>query len=186
LKNLSNFENGSEGPKREQFAHRNIDAGVDKGTAPALCGARSGGHAKALVLLQNLGIFPLFGKTARALLAPIKGVYHGRVRFMPSHSLESTPIDELWSLYEQLTSTLARRIADEKAKLEERLRKLGHSDGAIGDNQARRPYPKVLPKYQNPRNPGERWSGRGKKPRWVRAQLRAGKKLEHLRIADLH
>jgi DNA-binding protein H-NS len=102
---------------------------------------------------------------------------------MASRYLKSTPTDELWSLYEQVTSALARRTASEKAKLEERLRRLGHSDRAIGDNRTRRPYPKVLPKYQNPRNPGERWSGRGKQPHWVRAQLKAGKKLEHLRIA---
>jgi len=102
---------------------------------------------------------------------------------MASRYLKSTPTDELWSLYEQVTSALARRTANEKAKLEERLRRLGHSHSAIGDNRTRRPYPKVLPKYQNPRNPTERWSGRGKQPHWVRAQLKAGKKLEHLRIA---
>jgi DNA-binding protein H-NS len=102
---------------------------------------------------------------------------------MAIRSLKSTPIDELWSLYEQVISALARRTAEEIAKLEERLRRLGHSDGAIGENRTRRPYPKVLPKYQNPRNPGERWSGRGKQPHWVRAQLKSGKKLEHLRIA---
>jgi len=51
---------------------------------------------------------------------------------MAIRSLKSTPIDELWSLYEQVISALARRTAEEKAKLEERLRRLGHSDGAIG------------------------------------------------------
>jgi DNA-binding protein H-NS len=77
-------------------------------------------------------------------------------------------------------SALHRRIPEEKAKLEERLRRLQHLDGAVS---SRRPYPKVLPKYQNPRNPAERWSGRGKQPRWVRAQLEAGKGLEHFLIA---
>ena len=109
---------------------------------------------------------------------------------MDNESLKSISIDELWSLHEQVASTLVRRIAEEKAKLEERLRRLAYADGAIGLderatslNRRRRPYPKVLPKYQNPRNPAERWSGRGKQPHWVRAQLRAGKKLEHLLIA---
>jgi DNA-binding protein H-NS len=110
---------------------------------------------------------------------------------METASLKSASIDELWSLHGQVTSTLVRRIAKEKAKLEERLRTLKYADGVISPdrsdtislNRARRPYPKVLPKYQNPRNPAERWSGRGKQPRWVRAQLKAGKKLEHLLIA---
>ena len=102
---------------------------------------------------------------------------------MKKNVFESMPIEELWSLHEQVTSTLVRRIAEEKAKLEERLRRLGYSGGAIGragsgaisPNRTRRPYPKVLPKYQNPRNPAERWSGRGKQPRWVRAVQRLAK-----------
>jgi DNA-binding protein H-NS len=105
---------------------------------------------------------------------------------MENDSLKSISIDELWSLHEQVTSALVRRIAEEKAKLEERLRRLDgaiRNDSAISSNRGRRPYPKVLPKYQNPRNPAERWSGRGKQPHWVRAQLKAGKKLEHFLIA---
>jgi DNA-binding protein H-NS len=104
--------------------------------------------------------------------------------------LKSASTDELWNLYEQVISTLARRIPEEKAKLEARLRKLqkplgavSFEDSDVSRRRTRRPYPKVLPKYQNPRNPTERWSGRGKQPHWVRAQLKSGKKLEHLRIA---
>ncbi len=100
---------------------------------------------------------------------------------MESSALNAMSTDELWDLYEQVMSTLTRKMADEKLKLEERLRRL-NSDNAISRDRPRRPYPKVLPKYQNPRNPTEKWSGRGKQPRWVRAQLRAGKKLDHLLI----
>ena len=96
---------------------------------------------------------------------------------------KSVSIEELWSLHQQVTSTLVHRIAQEKAKLEERLRRLEYSGIAVSPNRTRRPYPKVLPKYQNPRNPAERWSGRGKQPRWVRAELKAGKRLEHFLIA---
>src|SRR5581483_9613087 len=97
--------------------------------------------------------------------------------------------DELWSLHERVTSTLTRRIAQEKATLEERLRKLENSrlesfGNAISPHRPRRPYPKVLPKYQNPKNPAEKWSGRGKQPHWVQAQLKAGKKLERFLIPD--
>ncbi|MGL3107834.1 H-NS histone family protein [Bradyrhizobium sp. BR 1432] len=40
----------------------------------------------------------------------------------------------------------------------------------------------MLPKYRNPKDPSETWSGRGKQPRWLKAQLRAGKKLTDLLI----
>jgi DNA-binding protein H-NS len=102
---------------------------------------------------------------------------------MDRKALESMSSDELWTLYEQLSSTLADRIAVEKAKLEGRLRKLQATRNAIHLDRVRRPYPKVLPKYQNPKNPAETWSGRGKQPRWVQAQLEAGERLEYLLIA---
>jgi len=97
-------------------------------------------------------------------------------------ALKSMSVDELWHLHEELTSILARKIAEQKAKLEERLRFLENSSSAIGPKRPRRAYPRVLPKYQNPKNPAEKWSGRGKQPHWVQAQLRAGKKLDHFLI----
>jgi DNA-binding protein H-NS len=102
---------------------------------------------------------------------------------MEGDAFKSMSTDELWRLHEQVTLTLARRTAEEKAKLEERLRRLENANSAIGSNRRRRAYRKVLPKYQNPTNTAETWSGRGKQPHWVQAQLRAGKKLEHFLIA---
>ena len=92
-------------------------------------------------------------------------------------TFNSMSIDELWHLHEELTSTLACKIAEQKAKLEERLRFLQNST-----KSPRRAYPRVLPKYRNPNNPAEKWSGRGKQPHWLQAQLRAGKKLDHFLI----
>ena len=98
---------------------------------------------------------------------------------MRRNDLKSMSLDELWNLHEEIVAELTDRIANEKARLEERLRRI---EG--GDNVARlrRPYPKVLPKYRNPNDPTETWSGRGKQPRWLVAQLRAGKKLDDFRI----
>lgn len=89
---------------------------------------------------------------------------------------------ELWDLYDKVTTLLSRRMAAEKAKLEERLRKIEGPRESAKTNRQRRPYPPVLPKYRNPKNPAETWSGRGKQPRWLKAQLRAGKKLDDLLI----
>ncbi|MGA7296054.1 MAG: H-NS histone family protein [Rhodanobacteraceae bacterium] len=41
---------------------------------------------------------------------------------------------------------------------------------------------KVPPKYQNPSDPGQTWSGRGKRPRWFNAALKSGKKEKDLLI----
>jgi DNA-binding protein H-NS len=37
---------------------------------------------------------------------------------------------------------------------------------------------KVAPKYRNPADPTQTWAGRGQPPRWLAAELSAGKKLE--------
>src|ERR1700745_4345691 len=92
------------------------------------------------------------------------GGYEGRHK-MENNNFGSMALDELWSLHEQVTATLVRKIAAEKAKLEDRLRRLATPVNAISPHRPRRPYPKVLPKYQNPKNPAEKWSGRGKQPR---------------------
>jgi DNA-binding protein H-NS len=107
-----------------------------------------------------------------------------RVSRMKRHDLQSMSVDELWSVHELVDSVLARKISDEKARLDQRLRKLGRKapDSPERVSRARRPYPQVIPKYRNPRQPAETWAGRGKQPRWLTAQLRSGKKLEDFRI----
>ena len=41
---------------------------------------------------------------------------------------------------------------------------------------------KVAPKYRNPANPKETWTGRGKQPRWLAALTKKGKKVEDFLI----
>lgn len=41
---------------------------------------------------------------------------------------------------------------------------------------------KVAPKYRNPANKNETWTGRGKQPLWLAAQIKKGKKIEEFLI----
>ena len=41
---------------------------------------------------------------------------------------------------------------------------------------------KATPKYRNPKDAAQTWSGRGKHPGWVKEALAGGKKLEDLAI----
>jgi DNA-binding protein H-NS len=89
--------------------------------------------------------------------------------------------EELWILHEELRGVLATKLDAEKQELERRLAQL------TGRHEtARRPYPKVHPKYRNPERPSETWSGRGKQPRWVDAHLKSGKKVDDLLISRTH
>ena len=100
--------------------------------------------------------------------------------------LESMSIDKVWALHEKITSTLAKRITAEKARLEKRLSQLKQVSNADGKSvgHARRPYPRVFPKYKNPERPSETWAGRGRQPRWVTEMIDAGKSLDDFRIPD--
>ena len=91
-------------------------------------------------------------------------------------------VDELWELHELVVAELSQKMAAERTVLEDRLRKLGSTVTSVDLKRERRPYPKVLPKYRNPENRSETWAGRGKQPRWLRVQLRAGNKLDDFLI----
>jgi DNA-binding protein H-NS len=95
--------------------------------------------------------------------------------------LATMSVDELWSLRGEIRSVLSSKMDAEKRELERRLVQL--TGRAENKPKARRPYPKVRPKYRNPERPFETWSGRGKQPRWVSAQLGSGKKVDELLIS---
>jgi DNA-binding protein H-NS len=96
--------------------------------------------------------------------------------------IKAMSVDELWSLHEELIDELSRKIKTERAILEERLNQLRLTPVKGSSKRGRRPYPKVVPKYRNPKNPVETWAGRGKQPRWLTAQLRAGKRIDDFLI----
>jgi DNA-binding protein H-NS len=50
-------------------------------------------------------------------------------------------------------------------------RRAGTSEGGVG-----------APRYRNPENPDQTWSGRGRRPRWVHDAEAAGRSLDDLRI----
>jgi DNA-binding protein H-NS len=99
---------------------------------------------------------------------------------MKPNEITSMSVDDLWSLREKLDSVLSKKLSEEKERLNRRIRQLERGDASHAN--ARRPYPRVLPKYRNPDRPSQTWAGRGKKPRWIVAQLRSGKRLDDFRI----
>jgi DNA-binding protein H-NS len=108
-------------------------------------------------------------------------------------NLDAMSIDEMWQLHEEISQLLTVRLASEKRELEKRLAQLryekempsaeladGQSENVAGE---RRKYPRVFPKYQNPNEPSETWSGRGKQPRWLASALKTGRKIEEFVIS---
>ena len=122
---------------------------------------------------------------------------------MNRNDFKSMSTDELWVLHEEIAARLAAALTAEKSVLENRLRRLqrgietqhatddakssdakssGAKSSGAKSSTERRPYPPVVPKYRNPDRPSETWAGRGKKPRWLAAQLKSGKRIDDFRI----
>ena len=104
-------------------------------------------------------------------------------------NLDGMSVGELWRLHEELSQVLSVRLTSEKREIEKRLAQLrrekemrqSESDTRNAPRE-RRKYPRVFPKYRNPDEPSETWSGRGKQPRWLTAALKTGHKIEEFVI----
>lgn len=95
--------------------------------------------------------------------------------------LERMGVDALWGLHLEVSELLSKKLEAKRKLLEDRIKQLGQKLPEM-ISEGRRPYPPVLPKFRNPEQPSETWAGRGKKPRWLTKQLRAGRKMEDFRI----
>ena len=105
--------------------------------------------------------------------------------------LDAMSVDEMWRLHEQIGQVLSVRLTSEKRELEKRLAQLRResevhsaSTEALDVPRERRKYPRVYPKYRNPDEPSETWSGRGKQPRWLVAALKTGHRIEEFMISN--
>lgn len=110
----------------------------------------------------------------------------------PKIDLSALSIEELENLRTQIEKALERRRSESLeqafAKLEETAAKLGIDKAQLasryagGVRQRRSSAKPVERKYRNPADPSQTWTGRGRKPVWVRSHLEAGGKIEELRI----
>lgn len=107
-------------------------------------------------------------------------------------NLDALSVDELWQLHEELSKVLSVRLRSEKRELERRLSQL-RREKLVDDpsdvmrsqeSVPKRKYPGVFPKYRNPTEPTETWSGRGKQPRWLTTAIANGHAIEEFVITE--
>lgn len=93
----------------------------------------------------------------------------------------------------QLQNAVAVAIASQekkarkeaKATIEKTAREMGFSIGELFGGDAAKGSGKQqasAPKYADPADPSRTWTGRGRKPNWVKAYLEEGKSLDDLAI----
>ena len=101
-------------------------------------------------------------------------------------NLEALSLKELKELYGQVGKAIAsyegRKKQEAILALEEKARSLGFTLGELVAAAPVRKRKPARPKYANPADKNETWTGRGRKPRWVDAALKSGKSLDDLLI----
>jgi DNA-binding protein H-NS len=107
---------------------------------------------------------------------------------MRAQNFGSLSFDELVSMRLRIDEILINRVESERERLISQLNQLkkiqiAEIPPSAVPTRTKRFYPKVIPKYMNPYNKLEVWSGRGVRPKWVVAALKDGKSLEDLKIA---
>ena len=88
----------------------------------------------------------------------------------------------------QLRDDVGRFLNRKAGELQKQLAALGSDYAEVGRiaiygrRKSSHKGKKVTPKYRNPQNRSETWAGRGAMPRWMAAEIKAGKKPEDFLI----
>lgn len=101
-------------------------------------------------------------------------------------SMNRTQLDDLITRARERQEELEK---EKIARLREKFNQLAQAEGltiedVVGRTRTRsaRKTGKVKPKYRNPADSEQTWSGRGKRPRWFVAALDAGRTPESMLI----
>ena len=102
---------------------------------------------------------------------------------------ENLSLDELLEAQKQLQEKLQAEKHNAIAEIAERMKLMGIS---IADIQgffnhtkpvsSSKPNSSSKPKYRNPDNPDETWTGKGKPPNWFKTAIKKGKEKESMLI----
>ena len=92
---------------------------------------------------------------------------------------------QLAELLQRVEATMAERKAEEAREVKAQLQALAEKSGfTVGELFGKRGGKRgaAVVKYRNPKNLEETWSGRGRKPNWLVAELKKGAKIESFSV----
>lgn len=100
--------------------------------------------------------------------------------------LNNLSLKELKDLQSKVAKAIAsfeeRQKKEALAKLEEKAREMGFSLAELTGGASKTKRSVSAPKYANPANPSDTWTGRGRKPKWMVEAMAAGKSPEEFLI----
>jgi len=106
-----------------------------------------------------------------------------------SDNFHHLPLHELAELVQKAEKALAEKKKSERKNVIAQIKELADSIGVtvtVHESGVKtvssRKGSKVAPKYRNPSNSDQTWTGRGVTPRWLREFINKGRKLEDFLI----
>jgi len=104
--------------------------------------------------------------------------------------LKSLNYNQLGDLIEKAKARQQELVKEKASRLREKINAMVKAEGfgldevlgRAGSRASKARGTKVKPKYRNPADASQTWTGRGKRPRWFNAALAAGKKEKDLLI----
>jgi DNA-binding protein H-NS len=101
-------------------------------------------------------------------------------------NLKTMSFDELIDLRHSVEEVLSAKALTARRELEAKLAELDNlTPSTNGSGKKRRGVlagTKVAPKYRNPKDKSQTWSGRGRTPLWLQAMLKQGHKIDEFAI----
>ena len=105
---------------------------------------------------------------------------------MKSIDLSSLSLAELIKIEKKLPRAIVKARKSEKVALRKKMEAIAAESGFalhdLFDGNNNKTKRIVKPKYKNPDNIEETWTGRGRKPRWVQSHLSNGGSLDDVTI----
>lgn len=104
---------------------------------------------------------------------------------MADIDLNTMTKDELVKLRKDVDRAIAgydeKQRSEALAKLEAHAKELGFS--SLSELTGGKAVKGGVPKFRNPEDPSQTWTGRGRQPNWVKDAIKSGKDIDDLRIA---
>lgn len=103
---------------------------------------------------------------------------------MKDSQIEKMNVKELRELQDRIEESIKSAMVRDRNELKAKMAALAEEHGlslqdVLGTAKGRKSSGPVAIKFQNPKNPAETWTGRGRKPNWM---TEAGGNIERFRI----
>jgi DNA-binding protein H-NS len=107
---------------------------------------------------------------------------------LAKYDIQSLSYKDLRDLHARISDEIEARKQAEKSNVQQKVIQLVQNagfelDDIVGNTNSKSlKGRKIPPKYRNPKNPEETWTGRGRQPKWLAQELSRGRSLKSFLI----